>query len=393
MLNQGMRDQVRPGQNDVNGFAVWCSILLSRADLSVRVLSLHVAALVFGLMLLLSNKGLHAAEVKNLYRSVVPVADQGLKSRNEAVRLAMAEVLVRVSGAQSVLQVPQVKSALKKASTYLYQYSYLQKERLSNDGIPSRVLALSARFQPLEIRQLLKRSNLPIWPSHRPTIALWLITDDGQRQVVNEQSDDYLRQVIQEAGRRRGLPLTIPVWDLEEQLNVSEQAVWQLDHSRLYSASGRYQADSFLAGRVFQNGDGFWQGSWLFVHGGESYTLQLTEARLDAFIAKAVDIVADNLSKRYAVLSSPDMLEGMTLQLTGIDSYRDYRASMKYLTGLVLVKTVLVREVMPGHVVYQLLLDGDMSQLLKLLALDKKMRPLEGDLESMDADVLMRWGE
>jgi hypothetical protein len=127
------------------------------------------------------------------------------------------------------------------------------------------------------------------------------------------------------------------------------------------------------------------------VHDGESYTLQLTESRLDAFIAKAVDLVADNLSQRYAVLSSPDMVEGITLQLNGIDSYKEYRASVQYLSKLVLVKALLVREVLPRHVVYQLLIDGDMSQLLKLLALDKKLRPLEDGLEPVDADVVMRW--
>jgi hypothetical protein len=85
------------------------------------------------------------------------------------------------------------------------------------------------------------------------------------------------------------------------------------------------------------------------------------------------------------------MVEGITLQLNGIDSYKEYRASVQYLSKLVLVKALLVREVLPRHVVYQLLIDGDMSQLLKLLALDKKLRPLEDGLEPVDADVVMRW--
>ena len=112
----------------------------------------------FSLAMLLSAWG-HAEVVRDIYAAQVPVADRSGKALASAARDALAQVLVKVSGSEEVLDNPVVAEALPGARSHVQQYAF-QVE----DGA-----ALSARFEfdASYITGLVTRARLPLWTAPR----------------------------------------------------------------------------------------------------------------------------------------------------------------------------------------------------------------------------------
>ena len=63
----------------------------------------------------------HAAEVKGLYETEVLVTSQGRDERNEAVRVALDEVLVRVSGDRNAPRLEPLQGLYKRSLQLVQQ--------------------------------------------------------------------------------------------------------------------------------------------------------------------------------------------------------------------------------------------------------------------------------
>ncbi|HHH39763.1 MAG TPA: DUF2066 domain-containing protein, partial [Sedimenticola sp.] len=66
-----------------------------------------------------------AVQVAGLYQAEVPVAGQSAEQRNQAIRAAFAQVLVKVSGRPGIAARKELAAALGNAARYVQQYSYL----------------------------------------------------------------------------------------------------------------------------------------------------------------------------------------------------------------------------------------------------------------------------
>ncbi|HEY7871803.1 MAG TPA: DUF2066 domain-containing protein [Rudaea sp.] len=109
--------------------------------------------LVFGLV-----SFVHA---QNLYTGTVPVNTQSDAERAEALKSALAQVVVKLSGGDNaVLARPGVAQAVADAANYVQQYQYTQDATTSADGKPQVHLSLVAQFDRTAVDKLIADMGL-----------------------------------------------------------------------------------------------------------------------------------------------------------------------------------------------------------------------------------------
>ena len=341
----------------------------------------------------------HAVEVGGLYDAQVEVVDRGSQTFRGATQDALAEVIVRVSGNTHAIESPDVMTALSKPDKYLLQFGYeklLPENQTESIGMvqplpglvpdvergaifdePNTVapeLLLKLQFDPKAINQLLRRAGLPIWASNRPEILLWLGAElEGQRQLVSPTSSFELSGLLIKESQRRGLPLSMPIYDLQDQAVVSIGDIWGMFTDRLIEASSRYPATGVLMAKVYQNNDGLWVGSWtLNVDGQNEWFDSEGDTASDA-IAQAVDWAADQMAAKFAILASAGETDVVTLQISGIQQLTSYANVSKYLGELVAIRRVQLQELNDDVLTFHVYLESDKEQLQQSLKLDGHM--------------------
>ncbi|WP_159738189.1 DUF2066 domain-containing protein [Vibrio atypicus] len=194
----------------------------------------HLALLVLGLV------GLPAMALTNvdLYRTEV-VLDQAADNADAKARVeGMKEVIVRASGDRSAASNQVVQKALKQSGQYLTQISYGQL-----DGAQSLKMGFSAPH----IRSLLSQAQLPVWPSARANLLVWLVEEtQADRNIVWEHSDSAVLEQMKQEAQKRGLPVTVPVGDFDDITGVSVSDLWGGFATPVGQASQRYPVDAVL---------------------------------------------------------------------------------------------------------------------------------------------------
>lgn len=96
----------------------------------------------------------------DLYSAQVPVASQSAKDRADALKDALAQVVVNLTGGdKSVLAQPAVAKAIDDAERYVQQYQYAQQVT-NNNGQPQINLQLQAEFDHTAVDQMLSDLGL-----------------------------------------------------------------------------------------------------------------------------------------------------------------------------------------------------------------------------------------
>ena len=196
--------------------------------------------------------GASAAEVQGLYDASVPVADQQQPARAQAMRAGLAQVLVRVTGYGGAPQDPVLADMLDDAPHYVQQYRYLTAPPAATATAPATAAAAPATtaaappplqlwmaFDPVGIDQALRARHQPVWGRARPLVLVWLAVDDGNgsRHLVSASDGSDESQALEDEAQLRGLPLRLPLWDLEDQSKVAVADVWGGFQETLLAAS------------------------------------------------------------------------------------------------------------------------------------------------------------
>lgn len=316
---------------------------------------------------LLAAAPLRADDVPWLYDVQVPVADQSPGARIEAGGRALADLLTRITGLTSVPRSEPVARALAAPDLYYSQFGF---ERDADGG-----LMLRLQFVPDAVLRLVREAQLPVWRANRPRVVAWIVVEDdtGERAVLGAASQHPVVQALRERARQRGLPLQLPLMDLEDQLAVDPAAVWGRLSQTLLPASERYGADIVLVGRLQQVPGGGWIGSWEFWVEGDVRYLNRQAPEVAELGRGAADLVADELAGRYAVLDRGVRRVDLAVSaLTGANAYADL---MRYLGDLEFVDELLVTRVEGDKLWLTLVTPADPEQLLSLFQLDRRLFP------------------
>lgn len=329
-----------------------------------------------------------AVQIDGLFESERLVSDQSAEQRSAAVKAGLAEVLVRVSGHKRTLEHDAVQALLERAESYLAQFSYRVNEKES--GADQAAFRLRMRFDGPSLIKVLSRARLSVWGSNRPSVLTWLaIQGPNGRFVVNSENNPLLAEVLDAEARRRGVPILLPLMDLEDEQLVSVSDVWGQFSDRISAASVRYSPDAVYSGRFYRSGSG-WSAYWLVQIGSQRQAIELKANEVRELFAKSVDALAEVLAEKYAVVVSGASSGDYAFKVVGLKSVEDYAKLNHYLNSLQVVGRVEVARVDETGVAYRVALKGAVEQFLSVLALDSYLEPDNSGFEGVEQSFFWR---
>lgn len=314
------------------------------------------------------------APVPWLYEVAAPVASQSPEDRKAASSAALLELLGRLSGLAYVPRTPEVQQALASPESYYSQFRYADAAPAAD--VAPGALDLVVQFDPLPVQELIKRAQLPIWRSVREQVLAWVVLqEEGVRTLLGARPEmpmvAAVAQAMQRRARNRGLALTLPLLDLEDQMAVSEAAVWGRLTQVLEPAAARYGADVVVVGRAELQPQAGWVSDWVFWIDGEELTFSGEGPDLAEQASAAVDLVATELAVRRAVLGRA--AGQLLVAVSGLRSAADYGALLRYFGGLEFVEQVDVAELLGDRLLVRLTTPASAEQLTRLFNADGRL--------------------
>lgn len=332
--------------------------------------------------LLVLASSVNAALVQDLYSARAPVVDMSTKARDQAAGQALARVFVKVSGSDAVLRHEAVQEALKQAGSHLMQYAYHSRSAGSRE--------LEAVFDDKWVNSIIAAANAPLWTANRPAVLTWLVLEQGgERDFVDD--GDRREQLIglKKAFSQRGLPLQLPLMDLQDSAALSTEQAWRFNDSVLRQASARYGVDDILVGRFNQQASGQWVGDWAYLSQKGRSERRVRGDSFEEVASLGAAQVAQALSSRYAVTLTEAGAGAVTLHVSGIHRYADYAKVVQLLERIELIEQVNVRRVFEDVVTLSLSTQATARQLTSLIELNRQLMPMAG--ASVEGELSYQW--
>ncbi|MDE2089173.1 MAG: DUF2066 domain-containing protein [Gammaproteobacteria bacterium] len=321
----------------------------------------------------------YAIQVKGLYQAQIPVASEGTQDRTQALRAALERVLIKVSGKRTAPLSPAVAAVLTDPARLIDQYRYLTLPAQTTAGQPapsSPGLALWVRFDSAAIDRSLRAAQLPIWGRERPAVLLWLAVQDGtQRTLVGADNAGTVPTEVGQLAQGRGLPLVLPLMDLEDQSRVQFGDVWNGYMDNLLEASRRYAAKVILVGQVQHETSGAWSSRWTLQQGGQQVQWASQGQAEDDVLAAGIDGAADTLASRFALAPGGYATSLAAVDVDGVTSLQDYVRVSRYLATLTSVVQVQPYQVDASSVGFQVDARGGGGYLAQEIGLGHTLLP------------------
>lgn len=333
------------------------------------------------LCLLLPGGVVRAADVGDLFEAAVPVSGQGAAERSRAVQEGFRQVLVKASGQRAVLALPALQPELGKGDALLGSFKYESQPRPGG----SAPLLLRLSFHPASVRAILNRAAAPVWGASRPPVYLWVVREGaGGRSLLGFGTS--AADALLEAAGVRGLPALLPA---AGDAPVADPLVATVP-STVADAAARAGARVVLAASVAGNGGRHRAVGVLSVE-GTAERIEATGPDENAALRELVQVAADRLGARYAMVARPDQLQAVRLRVAGVGSLEEHAALERWLAGLPLVKDLVLVEVGPRERVFMLTLAGSIERLRQAMATDGRLA-VRGDPVVEDATTVIEAG-
>ncbi|MHC8469886.1 DUF2066 domain-containing protein [Plesiomonas shigelloides] len=189
---------------------------------------------------LLLAGGVQAAEVNDFYLVRLPVSGAQLTDAQRSE--ALDDMLIRYSGLRELPASTALQSAQQQAGRYI-----AQTQTRNENGEKTADVS----FDPAAVQHLAQTLGLPVWNHDRPAIMLWLVDNRGnnsagERRIMLDQEYSAAREQLRQVAMERGIPLLLPLGDLEDNMAVSASDVYGNFINPIAAASLRYQPDAVL---------------------------------------------------------------------------------------------------------------------------------------------------
>jgi hypothetical protein len=357
--------------------------------------------------LLLNTAPLNAREVDGLFEISIAVDDQYNSTRSRATRRALVDVMVRISGQSKAAGNSIIQSNLKKSTAYIQRYLYREEDTVDESGKPIKQLMLDLVFDEMAIRNLLRDADLPRWGSNRPQALIWLAIGDQQQRFLMGTDDESLLKVINkppsneieeaekivsssnptegidepplnlkeifiEKAESRGLPILLPLMDLEDSVNIDVADVWGRFITPIRQASERYSSDAIVAGQMFRDGDG-WLTRWLLLHEGRTISWEIESDNIESSLNLGIDSIADQLAEQYAVYEDSLQRNEILVSVNNVHSVENFANLIDYLESITSIHSVNVAKVTASTIQLRVNLIGEQQSLMQAISLNSKL--------------------
>jgi hypothetical protein len=269
------------------------------------------------------------------------------------------------------------------------------------------MLNIRFTFQTESVLALVRQAGLPIWWTNRPQTVVWVVVDEpGQRRILGADDSSSLVQGLLAQADRRGLPVALPLMDLDDSVLVSVSDVWGKFTDALNVASARYGAAQYLIGRLRVQeilGERFYSGEWqlMKVQAGENPLNLLKANKPNAFVAagvrgfqaqkiagvarSAVDLATTSLAEEYAIFSRDR--QNHLIRVSGLDNLQSYSKLVVYLQDFEFIERVDVLALQDDVISLQILSSATLERLVTLLAMEGRLT----NLATAEAQPLLGW--
>jgi hypothetical protein len=338
-----------------------------------RLFSIVGALFALGLLLQPAQPVRAAVEITQLYQARVAVASQATQERTRALQQALSQTLLRISGDDQLLLHPLVLQALRNVPEYLMQYGYQQ--------LPDQ-LQLWVQFDQDKINQLIQSAESGIWSNLRPELLVWLVREDErlQRQLLGSDEASELVMQLRTTAQQRGLPLKLPLLDLNDSMAISPIDVWGRFDDALSFASARYPHDGVIVARIYQADPilnaGYWVADWTLQLGDIRWRGEVTSVDQQQLGALLVAQVSRELAQRYRISSSATELNQWQMTVHDLSSLPQVIGAEQLLASLPSVDQVQLIGFGNTTAVFLMSLQADPNSIVQALDLSRQLRPL-----------------
>ncbi|MDX1455226.1 MAG: DUF2066 domain-containing protein [Gammaproteobacteria bacterium] len=335
--------------------------------------------------LLLASPALGAAPLGTVS---IPVADQSRGEREAAVREAMQVVVLRLTGREGYLEMPEVEAVLRQSNRFLQQFSYqsIAPIEVERDGKQVELpLSLQVRFDVNAVQAALQGRGVPLWARERPRTQVWLALSTGsgrqlvrsERTVIDDQNPvDSLRR----AAAYRGVPVELPAASGAAG-RVGFEDVWSVYDQPLRQAAESAGANNALAVSLFaQSGSRNWVGRFtLLTREGDSLYWESTGEDLDAVLAAGIGELAERYATEFSVVSSFGGGGTVKLEIEGVTTLEEYGRVSSYLTSLSAVSAIGPVKVGGDSLLFEIELTGSSRALQRAISLGSMLVEVSRD--------------
>ena len=299
-----------------------------------------------------------AAQVPNLNSAMIAVENRSAHSLQVALPSALTQVLIKVSGNANVASLPDLQNALKSPQQYLQSYSYAKQIKNNQPQ-----LYLQTQFDVKAIRQLLRQAKQPTWQANRPLVLVWLkIAGDSNPYILSNDNNQLLVDQVKQIAAARGLPIVIPMMDLQDQSQAQLGNV-MFNPSHLQSIAARYQAPIILAGYLTQGINNQWQSQWLLLSNNAPLQWQSIADNMIASVNAGVNKLGDVLASQLAVTANVNSQQPVQVIISDVNNLTDYVRVTSRLKRLSIVAAVRLKSLQADQLTLQLKVVGGMQAL------------------------------
>ena len=320
-----------------------------------------------------------ALEMTSLYSVEVPF-DAEDPDRKNAYRIALDQVLIRITGTTAAAESPELAGLFPNPARYVAQY------RSGPDN--SVIVSLDGSA----IEKVLRQSGATVWGSERPLTLMWLAVDWGQGEREIVAADDAqslpgaarsidrnrrLRERVDEVANLRGVPVVFPLLDTEDLESINFSDIWGGFDDRVLEASLRYGATSVLVGRIKADE---------VQPQGNRWTWYLNNERLDwgGEPEEVVNLMADSLALQYAFRGN-EPLDVIRLSISGINSVVAYGEVQRLVENMAVIDTHLVESVAGDKITYEVQVQGGAERLQRALEQSRLLEPIAATERGIDS--------
>ncbi len=339
---------------------------------------------IFLLFLLCCTAALNAAEINNLYRVEVPVADQGQAERNRAIQVGFKQVLVKVTGNRNIDQKNALKSEYQKASRYVQQYRYrLQEKTVSGmqaDETRAEKRFLQVSFDKLAVDRMLRERGLPVWGKSRPQVLAWVgFEDKRKRKLLIPEFNPKVVSMLNSLSDDRGIPFLLPLMDLEDQSAVSTSDLWGAFENPIRNASERYEPDIILLVTIKSVSGNAWVSNWSLLDGEDTRSWEFRDKQLFTVLQNGMYEMSDLLAQTYAPAGG-NQTQVLNMQIDSVKSFADLLRVQRFLESQETVQGFQVRAIQNDRLILSLNLRGGAQAFIQAVNLSGFLLPDDGAL-------------
>ncbi|MGR6834860.1 DUF2066 domain-containing protein [Aliivibrio wodanis] len=295
------------------------------------------------------------AQQSDLYHTEVQLTGSE-KAESLAKKEGLVNVLVKVSGQQTIADNEVVKKALTQSDRYVTQMSFVDY-----DDAPR---AMKLGYNSKMVLSLLTQAEVGIWETPRKSVLVWIVNEyNYQRSIIWEQSNNSLITRIKDAANERGLPVMFPVGDFDDVTSIEIPDLWGNFKKPIADASERYNPQAILVVKVRGN-----SSTWTLFDSTPQYLVTTSKKSIEGRasgsvqLADMVNEVSDYFAKTYTKNLAAVASESETVSIKGIHTTRSFFTIEKQLQQMNSVASVQVNTVQGDKVTYTLSLLGDYQQ-------------------------------